>query len=620
MTDRTGRPFPAKAVLAAALLLTFLSFLFSPFYMKHLRAKFARQLPQEWEKVTNNGSYAHASPLLITAKNIEEGIYAIKVRQAYRHGFPYDPYLGDRTLKSWMFDCLMFYPIVPFVWLAGGDLQQGWVLAAAVFATLWVFFLYRVFLRWGQDEALALLWAVGAFFFIDTFLHVVKLFHLGPRAWPNWLFLLFASTTGQVQFMRLPSPGLTLLMSALLLSACLALAASRERRLGLSILAGLGTGLLCFVHPFEWMYGVGTLALFLVLAWTSGLPVAGRSNLLAALVPASVVSAGYYALSSAMTREVMADIVSRVGSVERRFHWQAVFFLLAAAAFWSKARREQGGRRWAWCLLSAGCGVCFLSGGFSLVLGYDVQVYGHMTLIGGLSVLLALLGWSLEHPQRLGWFRRHSAVLVAAVFAWVFLREKAWSDTHYKIFGTPRHIEEAARWVQGNIPGAPLVVSISAIATQQLALNTDVRALVTDGSSSYGMPASTESLLRGFAKTIKAAGADPEKLLQDRWDDFLRRDTLKQQTAYFTRNVSLERAEQATWPAFLANYGSGNRELLERMRSDILRYHAEESPPPKPYYLWLGPGDDAYLLRTPESAGGQLLYDHRGVRVFGFAP
>ncbi|MFA6029899.1 MAG: hypothetical protein WC969_08605 [Elusimicrobiota bacterium] len=612
--EETPSRWPLILVLAG----TFLSFLLAPLYMSHLRAKAARELPARWESVGNNGSFAYASPLLITAKNIEEGIYAIKVAELLRRGLPYDPYLGDRSLKSWLFDCLMFFPLAPFVLLAGGSLHWGWVLAAASFATLWVLLFQQVLRRWSGDARLALLGAVGLFFFIDSVVHLFLVVHFPLRALPNWAFLFLAYATGQVQWMRLPTPGMTALMLALALAGLFALAASGKRRPLSALLCGLLLSLLALAHPFEWVYGVGTGALFLAAAWGLGAAPATLFNLALANAVSLPLSGAYYALAGRLTRDVVGDVILRCGIYEREFKWPALFFLLWAALFWRKALKADGTRRLAWGFWASGACLVFFSGGISLLTGYELQFYGHLARIGAVALALASLCWALERPERLAWARRHALVLVAVVFAWVFLREKAWSDTHYRIFGTPRHMEEGLRWAKEKLPAEAHLLSISGPTTQQIALNVGARALVSDGATSYSMPLSTERILRGFARTLKTAGADPERILADRYDDFVRKDDLKQQTAYFNRDVSLERAEEATWPVFLLAY-EGIREARRLLhRDEILRYYREEKPLPPPYWLWVGKLDEPYLSVKPEKRGGRLVFENPGVRIYQF--
>jgi hypothetical protein len=198
--------------------------------------------------------------------------------------------------------------------------------------------------------------------------------------------------------------------------------------------------------------------------------------------------------------------------------------------------------------------------------------------------MLGLLAWAAERWS-LDFLKRCAGVLIACVFAWVFLREKAWSDTHYKIFGTPQHMEEGLRWLDANAPKGRLVVSISAPATQMAALETDSRSLVTSGSPSYASPVSTERILRGLAAALKTAGADPEKFLRERWDESQAKDTLKQQTAYFNRDVSPETCENGTWPVFMLDTEGFRPEAVQSRRQEILRYYAEEGPADGPFWL-----------------------------------
>lgn len=587
--------------------------------MKHLRGKFSRELPQEWEKVTNNGSFAYASPLLITARNIEEGRYAMKVRQAYLHGWPYDPYTGDRTLKSWVFECLMFFPLVPFVWLAGGDIHRGWVFAHAFFGTAWVFSFFLMLRRFTKHEASALLAAAGLFFLNDTLRSVVSLPDIPFSAWPRWLFLTAAYAAGQVQWIRLPTPGMTALCAFWVLAGIYAIMRAPRPRPILAVLLGAAAGLLCFSHSYEWMLSCGALMFLFLLSPVFGLERAARLNLGVAAAVSAAVSGGYYLFASGMTKDVLADIIDRVGRHGRFFYRMSGYYLLWGAFFFWKARKEKEEPiRPLWLILACCLTAVVAASNLSLATGYDLQFYGHMTRLGTLCILLGLFGLWLRGGWGREWTGRHAAVLLAALFAGVFFREKAWSDTHYKIFGIPKTMEEAMRWMDASLPEDRLVLSVSGAVNEQLPLESHSRCLVAPGSPTYSSPHSTEELLRGLAGTLKAADADLEGFFRDRWEQALVRDTLKQQTAYFTRNVSWEALEQSSWPMFVFDVQGFQEDAVRGYEPRIRRYYEEAAAPSKPYYLWVGTLDRPYLRSDPQKRGGKLVYRNPDVALYEF--
>ena len=605
--------------VAAVLALSALSFLFSPFYMKYLRGKFRRDLPSQWEKVANNGSFAYASPLLYTARNIEEGMYAMKVRQAYLHGFPYDPYTHERSPRSWVFDSLMFYPLVPFVAAAGGDIHLGWALAHAALGALWVWSFFIALRIFTDDRKLALVLAVFLFFFFDSLRALFLLPHAPLRALPQWMFFLVAYATGQVQWMRLPTPGMSALFPFWLLAGAWRLSLAQKTRPALSLLLGAACGLLCFLHAYEWVFACAALGFFFLWALQSRLSQSARWNLGLAFFAAAAVSAGYYLFARSMNAPVMEDIITRAGRHGRVFERASLYFLPWAALFYWKSRRAGERLRGLWLLLSACALAVSAAALIPMAVGYDIQFYGHTARIASAAMLLGLLGWGLHGAQekfRLG--RIDAAMLLCFLFAWVFLREKAWADTHYKIFGTPRHMEEALSWVEKTVPEEGLVVSLSGVATQQLGLLGRTRSLAAAGSPSYGSPVPTEYILRGLARILKTARADPERFLAERWERSEERDTLKQQTAYFNRDISLEAAEAATWPVFLLDVEGFRERSVQARKLEILRYFKEEAPPPRPYWLWIGRLDEPFLKENPPSFGGKLAFENPGVRIYSF--
>jgi hypothetical protein len=208
-------------------------------------------------------------------------------------------------------------------------------------------------------------------------------------------------------------------------------------------------------------------------------------------------------------------------------------------------------------------------------------------------------------------------VLLALFFCVIFLREKGWSDTHYKIFGTPRHLESAMEWVRKTLPGEPLFLSPSDLTRENLSLWTDARSLVP-GPLSFGYPASQESRFRNFARMLKTMRVDLDAFLAQRWDDFSAKDALKQQTAYYTRDVSWEITDSATWPIVMLGVPAFDSASLEKAKPMIRRYYKEASPIDPPFYVWLNRNDEKLVKQMPERYGAKLVYENPSVKIYSF--
>lgn len=165
--DIETQKLPGRWVLALVLAFTFLSFFMIPARVRSMRRRFAANSPEKWAKVADNGPFRAVLPY----KDLgyaDEGLYAARARQAALHGLPYGPRLGHRTLKSWVFDCLMFYPVAVFIRLCGGNLSAGWTLSHAVLGCGWLLMLFGVFRAYGKDEPSALMLSAFVLFFTNT--------------------------------------------------------------------------------------------------------------------------------------------------------------------------------------------------------------------------------------------------------------------------------------------------------------------------------------------------------------------------------------------------------------------------------------------------------------------
>lgn len=611
---------PQRACLLASLGFTFLSFLFAPAYMAHLRHRLERNLPEEWAKVTNNGPFTYVSPLLVSTRNHEEGVYATKLRQIALHGFPYDPHTGDRSIRSWFFDCMLFYPLAPFLLPAQGDVQKAWILAHATFGALWVLLFYLLIFAYIRDPRISLVLALAGFFFLDLWMwagFVVLPAVFTPKSLPNLLFLLVSRACGPIHFMRLPTPCMTYLWLYASMGLCLKLGLAATRRPFASVFLGFSLGTLCLAHFYEWTFGVLSLLLFLVAGWRVGMPRTGRWNLGLASLLAVLISTAYYFLARHLAQDVMVDIIHRVGNPAPEIQWKSLLYLLLSLLFWRQASVRSGFRRWVWFLGWAHATAAFAINNLYLVLGYDLQ-FAHVGTLAALSSVLLFLCWLAEGPKLAPWLRVHALVLAAGIGAWVLLREKSWGDTHYKIFGTPRDVEAAARWINRELPPDSMMVSLSGALIEFLPLKIQMRYPVSNGVPNFGSPIPTERNLMGLARILKTLDVEPEMFFEQRWRHFKENDGKKQRNTHLTRDLDWESTRKAAWAYFLVSLEAYSDFLTGKEESRILDLLREAAPLERPFYLWLHKDDAALLRRPPEQLGGRLLYQNPSLRLYAF--
>ncbi len=613
-------------VLIISLILSFVSFFISPLYTIHLRHRLATQMPQEWSRVTNNGPYAYVSPFIVSTRNYEEGIYSNRVVQIIRYGFPYDPYSGKHSLRSWFFDCLMFYPLAPFVFAAGGNIHFGYILAHATLGTLWVFFFYSLFFHWTRESLSSIVFALYGFFFLDCSMWIFEsilpsIFHVGALA--NSLFFLAARALGEVQFLRLPTPGMTYLwLYATMFGVYLLISSlSRNPRWIFSIILGILLGLLAWAHFYEWTFGVGSTLFFFLCSQLIPMEKNSKKNLYTVSILSLAISVLYYFLARHLTQGVMSDVIKRMGTPHcRKFLPVSLFNLLFAGLFFYLGRKEASSKRWFWIYCGAQEATVFLLANSSLILGYDMM-FMHYFQLGSLTVVLGVMLYLSQNISLLQKVQQHANILIAFLFLFIFVREKSWSDSHFKLFGTPQDVSLANDWIKKNIPPQALFVSLSGVLTEFLPQAIPVRFPVTNGTTVFASPVSTFSNLTGMARIIKTLKVNRELFLKERWQDPLLWERRKDQDTYLSRNYAWKDSEHGKWPWFLlAEYAfkmpTHSPEIQE---IESLSQSKTTSLLKRPFYLWLQKGDEKFLTVSPTALGGQLIYQNSSVKLYYFS-
>lgn len=624
MTANRPRKEPWRWALGLLLAFTFVSFFLVPNRVQSLRRRLASQLPDQWAKVSNNGPFRVVLPYKDLGYT-DEGLYAARSRQIVLHGLPYGPWLGSRTLRSWIFDALMFYPAAAGIWAAGGNLALGWTLTHAVVGCGWILMLFLVFRAHTKDEAYSLMFASLIFFFSNTFTEAANLFIRAFRH-PSTLVPKLANLPSSLflpnsLYGRLPSPSVSFLWIAAVLALFTLISRSEKRRPAAAAAVGAAGGLLCLIHFFEWLAGVMALCLLAAELWRDrGTPRTGRFNAIVSASVAAVVSGAYYVFAKIMTADTMHDVIDLNSTWERAFNPLSIPFLLAAALFYALARRRDGARRSVFLAAAAIEAACFVTANLSLVLGYDMQFGEHAAYAAGFAAILAGACWVMEHDRLRKLLVPHAYVLTAFFCAWFAFKSKAWADTHYKMYGIPQDVAAAYAWMNENVPKDSMLLALSAPVNFLTPLEAEMRSTVSFAQLA-GEPVTTESNLRAFAAMLKTLGAAPERFRQERWriGDAAERARAAQLEDY-TGDLDWEDREKMLWPFFLRLDTTPDPEDPRRAEAwrRILAYHGEAEPMRQPFYAWVQKGDVPLLRRTPEESGGRLLYRNPSVSLYLF--
>lgn len=604
---------------------TFLSSFMVPSRVQSLRRRLQSQAPELWAQVTNNGPFRITFPYKDLGFT-DEGLYLARVRQIYLYGRPYGPWLGNRALKSWIFDCLAFYPIAAFIWICGGNLALGWTLAHAVIGCGWLLLLFFVFRKYSQDEMYSLMLSSFVFFFLNTLYEAVLLvfrffrdpaiFISGLRNLPSSLFMPPSI------YLRLPYPGVSYLWIAAGLAGALMLSRSPQRRPPAAFAVGAIFGFLCLVHLFEWICGVLTLCILAAaLRREPDAPKAGRFNMTVAAVVAAAISGGYYIFAKHLTADTMRDMIDLNGAWGRHFSPLSIPFILSALLFWMLAKRREGARRLILLAAAAVETAAFLTANLPLALGYDMQFSDHASYLAAFTAILAVSCWTLEQENLKKYLRPHALVLTAFFCAWFAFKSKAWADLHYKFYGIPKDVAAAGEWLNANVSKDSLMLSLSAPINFLMPLETEMRSPVTFASANGGEAVAIEKNLRAFASLLKTLDVATARFRDERWrlGDKEELD-LMARAEDLAGDMSWEAREKMLWQFFLrldTIPGSRNRRR-EEVWSRILGYLQETEPLRTPFYAWIQKGDEPFLRRTPVESGGQLIYHNSSVSLYSF--
>lgn len=625
-TSQRSRLF--TAVLAAVVLYPLVSAALIPGFMVPMRQRLARAMPSEWAAVVNDGSFLYASPYVLGNHLYEDGLVALRVRQVLLHGFPLDPYTCEKSRCSWVFGAILTYAMAFFWLLAGGHPEAGMLLASGVTASVKTYALYRLYAYALRDRKAALFAAPLTLFFSDTLvLPFAEFYGLLDHLF-SWnlsgLGGAFAQLPRRVfnpmwvqDYSRMPSVGMSILLTGGVLTAACRLAASAGRRPAASLLAGAAVGAIGFANFYEWPLSTASLACFFIFSAAADFPSAGRWNLRWMAAAGLVSSASYGLWAWSFMAASRSSIIQRAGdSVDVRP--ENLVYLAYAAWFYWLARRDAV-RRPLWLLGSSLEAAVFLLCASPLVLGFDMSFSRHFHMHANLAMVVAVLILLLSRRPWTVWAPRHAYVLLLLIAAWDVSVNKAWSEKYFKLHGAPSEIEKSMSWVDANTPPGALVVTLSNPALLGLPRWTRARSLVSHYSPTVGHPclATSDNLAR-FALMLKTGGVDLEAFLRERWFPFRAERDLDDELTFYSRNHALAQRERTDWPFFLMGEVLTVPGVLEDSADQVRAAFAGVEPLAPPFYLWLRHGEERFLVRTPESRGARRVYDADGVSVYEF--
>lgn len=614
--------------LPVLLLCTVLAAYVLPATALALRARLARELPQEWAKVGNDGSWQAASPFMTGGVYNDEGFYALKPRQILLRGVPADPYTGDARPAAWLLGAAMYYPMALFFLLAGGSLQWGLVLAKGATMALKLGVVYAVLRRRTGDGRAALVGAAALTFLADLAITAA----VGPRAVLSALAALDAGglrawlarlptvlfNPAQVQeWAFLPNHTVAVLLLYAAVVSAWTLAVDERPRRGAAALAGLLFGLVCFSHFFEWTLAAAWLGGFALLVPLAGLSAQGRRNLWTTTGVAAACCLAFVLLTRALIGPAGADLLRHLGNAPVA-HWGAFVYLAYGLLFLRLARTEPEYRPY-WIGFAAFQLVVFALSLSPILLRVDLQFFRHYSTQAEFAAAVGFAAWALSRPGFGGWARRHAHVLAAALLLWNAAASKSWADRYFKLCGAPSRVESSLRRLDAHVPPGGKVVTMSPYGVWGLPLWTRAYSLTACTSPSAGNPSRTAAdNLRGLGRMLAAGGFDLEKVLAERWfpwraemfqDDLLTR---------LRRDHAVDQHERTAWPFFLLVEEAHAPGGLERGAEEIRRGFREGPPLEAPYWLWLQKSELPFLARAPKSRGARLVYEDASALLYEF--
>lgn len=617
-SSKSRRGLPALAAAAVFGLL-----LFRPAYIAHLRDALRRDDPRAWDALATNGSFRLLVPQLISFRYHDEAFYAGCAREVLAHGRPYDHFWRG-GVGSWVQDSLSLFALAAAALPFGGDMNRAWVATVAALGAAWFLLFFSVFRWWSGKDEVALPLALFSTLFPDLYTWLLDVnFHLQVNV-ERYAHVFFQQAAEvRPHFYRLPSGFLSEFILCLLFLGAWSLSVAPRRKPLSALALGAAFGLMAWVHPFEFVFGMATLMVLSVAVWLLP-PSGGRrwnvSLAFAAALPVAALCAG--AISRSVAPQDWKDHLELLGAVFTRRPFLITLIHLIFAGFGARLMRAEKDerRRAAWLLLICAQLGIFLCRNAQVVFGYYVQPFHYIPLGSFMGCLMLFLYGAQRLASVRSWNRTAGLTLSAVIFIWALANEKAAAESTYKLFGLPRASEAALDWANGSIPPDSLVLSISMMTNESLPLYTRAQGYVST-LQLFKAPFTQAAYLDKVARLLKTFRVDPDRFLAERWLLPSARAKLSGELDHEERGlgvVDLKKLEPAEW-FFSFNRDYQDDASVIRRRGELKALVEKAEPLPGPYYLWVNADDAALLREKPESRGGVRVYSAGGIDIYQFS-
>jgi hypothetical protein len=617
---RSGLPIAAFAAAGV-----FLFLLLRPAYISVLRRRMQAADPAAWAQLPTTGRVALLLPSDIATRYHDEACFAARVQQILLHGAPFNPYWReDRQTITMLHDCVSAYLVAAVAFLCRGDLNRTWVVAVALIGALWFLLFYALFKEWCGRDDVAVPLALFSILFPDLYVWLLDVNFNVHVTWVRFYSVFFQDRSFiRPQFYRLPSLFLSYLLLVALFRWTWLLASQKRLRPFAAAALGLGYGLMTFVHPFESVFGMASVTIFLLAVWLLAAPRETRLNLLTVVLAGLVVPGVYaFVMWVATDPRVRMDTLEMDGMVRSRHFYliTAVHALFAGFGLFQRSRESDETRRQTWLFLACSQAAAFACRNTQVLTGTMLLPFHYITLGSFTGCLMLFLWGSRALSGRSWWTARAGAAACAVILAWGAFNEKKAAENTYQLFGLPADAEAALDWTRGHLPMDALVLSLSMETNEEIVLYTQAHAQVPPASPPASGFFSKDQYLRKVAEELVTCRVDVDRFLAERWLDLkdklpllaeISRDAVERQ------RVNLRLYEPAEWfyPYVYADM-TGTSEAQGRAR---LRELVAQTPPLSgPFYLWVNAQDEHLLKAPPESFGGALVYRNATVRIYEF--
>lgn len=565
-------------------------------------------------------------PELMAMRYHDEALYASRVNQILIHGKPYNPYWREhRGLGDWLHQSIAMYAMAGFAVLAGGNLNLGWMLAAAVLGAAWFLLFHAIFFWWTRRSDIALPTALASILFPD-FYHWCADVNFDPGTmWARWSGVLVQrDALIRPEFYRLPSNFLTLFLFALLLVGMWKLLKDEDRgpRPWSCFAMGLGFGLMSLVHAYEHVAGLvtlGVMAAVCAVYWRTK-PVTLALSL-SMLSGALASTAAYcFAMHFAVARDAMADALLLSG-LHHSHHFVWVSLIHLAFAFLCMlqiGRRQAADKSWAWGILCVSQIAIFICRNQQVITGVTIQPF-HFIPIGGLTAGLILALTIVDWPMLANWWEAEHALYAVMIMLPLAVANESWAArATYRMLAVPPETARALAWVKANVPVDGLVLSLSAEANEDIPLYTSAKVMAGPTEGNQSSPFDRREYFQRLGSMLGTMHANPHAFLRDMWLPHEYKSMVlsvisEAQADGYPGTMMIETAmwfyPQYAWDSDDAPMIEGKRKVMESART--------AKPIARPYWEWLGPYDWSYLRDSPEAHGGKLVYDG-GIKIYEF--